>query len=73
MLEYIADHPAAMSATVDLEHGLVYRTTTKGFRVWRPLVGLAWSGDRMHDNDLNRSLRLQASCTKSRHPNRLDR
>ena len=24
----------------------------------RPLVGLAWSGDRSHDNDLNRSLRL---------------
>jgi hypothetical protein len=24
----------------------------------QPLVGLAWSGDRSHDNDLNRSLRL---------------
>jgi len=24
----------------------------------RPLIGLAWSGDRSHDNDLNRSLRL---------------
>jgi tetratricopeptide (TPR) repeat protein len=25
----------------------------------RPLVGLAWSGERSHDNDLNRSLRLE--------------
>ncbi len=25
----------------------------------RPLVGLAWSGDRGHDNDLNRSVALQ--------------
>jgi tetratricopeptide (TPR) repeat protein len=25
----------------------------------RPLVGVAWSGDRSHDNDLNRSLRLE--------------
>jgi len=25
----------------------------------RPLVGLAWSGTRVHDNDLNRSLRLE--------------
>ena len=25
----------------------------------RPLVGLAWSGARAHDNDLNRSLRLE--------------
>jgi tetratricopeptide (TPR) repeat protein len=24
----------------------------------RPLVGLAWSGERSHDNDLNRSMRL---------------
>ena len=24
----------------------------------RPLVGLAWSGERAHDNDLNRSIRL---------------
>jgi hypothetical protein len=24
----------------------------------RPLVGLAWSGERAHDNDLNRSMRL---------------
>jgi tetratricopeptide (TPR) repeat protein len=26
---------------------------------WRPLVGLAWSGDRHHDNDLNRSIALE--------------
>ena len=26
----------------------------------RPLVGLVWSGERAHDNDLNRSLRLAA-------------
>jgi len=26
----------------------------------RPLIGVAWSGDRSHDNDLNRSLRLEA-------------
>lgn len=26
----------------------------------RPLIGLAWSGERTHDNDLNRSLRLAA-------------
>jgi hypothetical protein len=26
----------------------------------RPLVGLVWSGERSHDNDLNRSLRLEA-------------
>ncbi|MGB6344950.1 MAG: tetratricopeptide repeat-containing glycosyltransferase family protein [Xanthobacteraceae bacterium] len=25
----------------------------------RPLIGLAWSGDRIHDNDLNRSIRLE--------------
>ncbi len=25
----------------------------------KPLVGLAWSGERSHDNDLNRSLRLE--------------
>jgi tetratricopeptide (TPR) repeat protein len=25
----------------------------------RPLIGLTWSGDRFHDNDLNRSLRLE--------------
>jgi tetratricopeptide (TPR) repeat protein len=25
----------------------------------RPLVGLVWSGERSHDNDLNRSLRLE--------------
>ncbi len=25
----------------------------------RPLVGLAWAGERSHDNDLNRSIRLQ--------------
>ncbi len=25
----------------------------------RPLIGIAWSGDRFHDNDLNRSVRLQ--------------
>ena len=25
----------------------------------RPLVGLVWSGERSHDNDLNRSMRLQ--------------
>ena len=25
----------------------------------RPLIGLAWAGERSHDNDLNRSLRLQ--------------
>jgi tetratricopeptide (TPR) repeat protein len=25
----------------------------------RPLVGLAWSGERSHDNDLNRSMRLE--------------
>jgi tetratricopeptide (TPR) repeat protein len=25
----------------------------------RPLIGVAWSGDRLHDNDLNRSLRLE--------------
>ena len=25
----------------------------------RPRIGLAWSGDRSHDNDLNRSLRLE--------------
>ncbi len=25
----------------------------------RPLVGLVWSGERAHDNDLNRSMRLQ--------------
>ncbi|HEY1979455.1 MAG TPA: glycosyltransferase family 9 protein, partial [Xanthobacteraceae bacterium] len=25
----------------------------------RPLVGVAWSGERSHDNDLNRSLRLE--------------
>lgn len=25
----------------------------------RPLVGVAWSGDRLHDNDLNRSMRLE--------------
>jgi tetratricopeptide (TPR) repeat protein len=25
----------------------------------RPLIGVAWSGDRSHDNDLNRSLRLE--------------
>ncbi len=25
----------------------------------RPLIGLAWSGDRSHDNDLNRSIRLE--------------
>jgi tetratricopeptide (TPR) repeat protein len=25
----------------------------------RPLVGLAWSGERSHDNDLNRSLRFE--------------
>jgi Tfp pilus assembly protein PilF len=25
----------------------------------RPLVGLAWSGERAHDNDLNRSIRLE--------------
>jgi len=25
----------------------------------RPLVGLAWSGERSHDNDLNRSIRLE--------------
>jgi tetratricopeptide (TPR) repeat protein len=26
----------------------------------RPLIGLVWSGERTHDNDLNRSLRLAA-------------
>ena len=26
----------------------------------RPLIGLVWSGERSHDNDLNRSLRLEA-------------
>jgi hypothetical protein len=26
----------------------------------RPLVGLVWSGERSHDNDLNRSMRLAA-------------
>jgi tetratricopeptide (TPR) repeat protein len=26
----------------------------------KPLVGLVWSGERSHDNDLNRSLRLEA-------------
>jgi tetratricopeptide (TPR) repeat protein len=26
----------------------------------RPLVGLVWSGERAHDNDLNRSIRLEA-------------
>ncbi len=26
----------------------------------RPLLGLAWSGDRHHDNDLNRSISLEA-------------
>lgn len=38
----------------------------EGVRLWRerlprrrPLVGLAWSGARLHDNDLNRSLRLE--------------
>jgi len=25
----------------------------------RPRIGLVWSGDRLHDNDLNRSLRLE--------------
>ena len=25
----------------------------------RPLIGLAWSGDRIHDNDLNRSIPLE--------------
>ena len=25
----------------------------------RPLIGIAWAGERSHDNDLNRSLRLQ--------------
>ena len=25
----------------------------------RPLIGLVWSGERSHDNDLNRSLRLE--------------
>ncbi len=25
----------------------------------RPLIGLAWSGDRIHDNDLNRSIGLE--------------
>jgi len=25
----------------------------------RPLIGVAWSGDRSHDNDLNRSLRIE--------------
>jgi hypothetical protein len=25
----------------------------------RPLVGLVWSGERSHDNDLNRSMRLE--------------
>jgi hypothetical protein len=37
-----------------------------GVRRWRkylpqdgPLVGLVWSGERTHDNDLNRSLRLE--------------
>jgi tetratricopeptide (TPR) repeat protein len=25
----------------------------------RPLIGVAWSGDRLHDNDLNRSFRLE--------------
>jgi tetratricopeptide (TPR) repeat protein len=26
----------------------------------RPLVGVVWSGDRSHDNDLNRSIRIEA-------------
>jgi hypothetical protein len=26
----------------------------------RPLVGLTWAGDRLHDNDLNRSIKLAA-------------
>ncbi len=26
----------------------------------RPLIGLCWSGERAHDNDINRSMRLQA-------------
>jgi Tfp pilus assembly protein PilF len=26
----------------------------------RPLIGLAWAGERAHDNDINRSMRLEA-------------
>jgi tetratricopeptide (TPR) repeat protein len=36
------------------------RLPQKGARISRPRIGLVWSGDPSHDNDLNRSLRLTA-------------
>ena len=34
-------------------------TGARACRGRRPLVGLVWSGERSHDNDLNRSMRLE--------------
>lgn len=34
----------------------------------RPLIGLAWSGDRNHDNDLNRSIALETLAPLLDHP-----
>lgn len=43
-----------------------YIAPTEGLAAWRqrlphrrPLIGLAWSGELSHDNDINRSLRLE--------------
>jgi tetratricopeptide (TPR) repeat protein len=53
----LATIPAATSyLAADDEEAAVWRTRLPERR---PLVGVAWSGERSHDNDLNRSLRLE--------------
>jgi tetratricopeptide (TPR) repeat protein len=57
---------ATTLATIPTESPYI-AASAKDVRLWadrlprrRPLIGLAWSGDPIHDNDLNRSLRFES-------------